>query len=281
MLKIKSGIPSHKHKKGKLGLEIECEFNSPLYDIEPSIYDNITKIWRVEEDGSLKGYSNEFVIKEPCSLVSMRKNIINLKNNLNNGKVKVKESVRAGVHVHLNVQELTPLQVFRLGLLFYILETPITKFCGENRVGNLFCLRYRDAEYIHEFLVKAYKYAKQNDVAGVISTLSTDYIRYAALNYTSLIKYGSIEFRCMETRPNFDGIEDFLNIILALESYAINGPKLGQSPEDLAYLGPDMWMRKVRGPVADKLMYPGIDDDIMTDFRYVQHLLYKLKELEE
>jgi hypothetical protein len=103
----------------------------------------------------------------------------------------VSDSPRAGVHVHVNCQHLTILQLFNFITAYLIFENCLVSHCGPDREGNLFCLRARDAEFLIYSLCRAletneYRY-----------TLSTDELRYASMNVRALSRYGSLEFRAM------------------------------------------------------------------------------------
>lgn len=251
---------------GDVGIEVEVECTREFYDNEPCG----TK-WRLTGDGSLRGISGEFVIKRPCSVGKVEENLQLIRNSIESCNSSIKDSIRAGVHVHVNCQQLTIRQMFNFALIYYLMETPLTKFCGPNRVGNMFCLRLQDAEFpltCMEFSIER----------GNIRQLRSDNIRYAALNFNSLFKYGSLEFRAMQTRPDLSGISDFASMLCKIRDYAMDlDGNITDIIEQYSFEGPASWMRSVLGEDHFAMLnYEGIDDEMFEDFRRVQPVMYQL-----
>lgn len=184
---------------GDLGLEIEVE-GSHL----PTVLN--TQLWRIDHDTSLKGESAEYVTPKPMSYKELGDALDYLHSTFLSNKTKIHDTIRAGVHVHRNVQELTMKQLFTFVTAYFILEDLLVNWCGKNREGNYFCLRVKDAEYILFLLEKTLRSRK-------LSYLKTDQIRYCSLNLFSLFKYGSLEFRAMRSTHNLDVIYEWAGII--------------------------------------------------------------------
>lgn len=169
---------------GIIGLEIEVEGKRlPT----PPAY------WRREVDGSLKAEeSAEYVLARPAldedELMAALKH---LNDCYNENKSKVHDSVRAGVHVHINCQDLTIKQLYTFICLYLVLENVLVRFCGQYREGNLFCLRASDAEYLLTELKEAILTGHHREY------LWQDNLRYASINVKALGDYGSLEFRAM------------------------------------------------------------------------------------
>jgi hypothetical protein len=151
--------------------------------------------FKVCTDGSLRGDgARELVFKLPvpeemaCTLVTR------LYDYMKKHYQEVATSMRAGVHIHINCAPLTVQETLTFAALYYCLEDSFSLNLSEERRGNLFCLRLADAEY-PSFLLK-----KCLDTRN-LSYLHTDNIRYAGLNFASLHKFGSLEFRLFDT-PN-------------------------------------------------------------------------------
>jgi hypothetical protein len=185
---------------GDLGVEVEVE-GSRLPDLD--------KFWRTEMDGSLRGESREYVLAKPMKAEGVAEALQYLDKAYIDAGTVVHESVRAGVHVHVNVQDLTVVELFNFIVAYVVLEDLLTKYCGEYREGNLFCLRVKDADYLLHMLEK---------VAGNkrYELLHTDILRYAAMNVKSLHTYGSLEFRAMRGTRDLDIINNWANILLGL-----------------------------------------------------------------
>src|SRR5687767_9863504 len=82
------------------GVEIEVEgVRLPGPDETPGM-------WRCERDSSLKtAEAWEYVLKYPTTLSGVKQALGALNDAYKGKKTKVHDSVRAGVHVHMNVQE--------------------------------------------------------------------------------------------------------------------------------------------------------------------------------
>jgi len=189
---------------GDLGVEIE---------VEGLKLPRIRHYWDEEFDGSLRGECKEYVLKKPSSFAGVVKALDHLDNAYKECGTEVYESVRAGVHVHVNVQELSTVQLFTFITAYIVLEDLLVNFCGEYREGNLFCLRVKDADYLQYILEKT---AKDRD----FSRFSSDILRYSSMNVVSLSKFGSLEFRAMRGTRDLGVIKNWAKVLLQLRNSA-------------------------------------------------------------
>lgn len=185
MLRLKPAI-------GDVGIEIEVE-GSRLPTQE------YLKSWRCEKDGSLRGSSMEYVLRKPMYLADASMALSELDSAYEYKDTVVKDSIRAGIHVHVNVQELTFTQLFNFVVSYYILEEALVSWCGPSRVGNLFCLRSTDADVIMSYI--RYALSKRD-----LASLHNDEIRYSSLNLKALGDYGSLEFRAMHSTRDLNRV---------------------------------------------------------------------------
>jgi len=207
------------HQEGKFGVEIEVEGKRlPLGELNP-------KYWRVDRDGSLKAAEAfEYVTPIPMSLIDIKKALDHLDKAYIDKKSVVDESIRAGIHVHLNVQDYYPEELWTFITAYYVLEDLLTEWCGPSREGNHFCLRSRDSEFSLFAIAEA---IKGKNLKG----LNTDNLRYAALNPCSLFKYGSLEFRAMRGTRDLNAVYQWVKLIDDLEK----GAKQFKTPEEVIY----------------------------------------------
>jgi hypothetical protein len=246
--------------KGDVGIEIEIEGKNAFPVVDSH--------WRSEADGSLRGYSMEYVLGSPIPVGEVEEVLSYLKQQIQNAKSNPYHSFRAGVHVHLNVQPYTLKKVGDIAAVWYCLEKPLVRFCGSNREGNLFCLRQEDAEYAKLRLIDC---LSSDDLVG----LDTDNIRYAALNFKSIPRYGSLEFRSMETMPDFSKILEWCQMLVAIRNYALSIDNRGDIAYEVSYYGPEHWAKKVLGENLFKLInYESIEKDILRSLRFTQDLIY-------
>lgn len=214
---------------GDVGVEIEVEGkNLPVE----------AKGWRREADGSLRGESAEYVLTKPLTTEKLKVALKELAHQYELNKSRIDDSIRAGVHVHVNVQKLTVVELYNYLTLYYIFEELLTRYCGDTRQGNLFCLRACDAEFVIERL----QYAAKTRKFGV---LINDDLRYAAVNVKALGNYGSLEFRAMRSTKDFSVIQTWAEILVRLREVAktyfeptdiINGFSEGESQGFLTHV---------------------------------------------
>ncbi len=189
---------------GEVGIEVELEGTG----LPSKILKNGLKksYWTATTDGSLRGEALEYVLTSPIERAEVKEAIGQLYQELKISEAVIENSGRAGVHVHINVRELTFLQMYTFTLLYLVFEKVLVKFCGEGREGNLFCLRATDAEYLLYMLHRVIQ-------TGSVNDLHTNELRYASINLTALRKYGSLEFRAMRSPVEAEVIETWLRCI--------------------------------------------------------------------
>ena len=177
--------------KGLFGVEVEVE--------GIGISGRTPSGWERHDDGSLRGESHEFVFSTPLDFDECQKSIQELYSFISKEGGRILDSVRAGVHVHLNVQERTPIDLMKIIVLYTCLESVFSKLAGEGRSGNLFCLQAHDAEFYTQQIIHSIE-------AADLRHLNSNNLRYSALNPTSLYKFGSLEFRSLRTPVSPDKI---------------------------------------------------------------------------
>lgn len=199
-------LPANLKTNGQVGIEIEVEGERL-----PKQFD---KYWRVEMDGSLRGNDNaEYVFREPLTLKQAEAALKYLAIQYKKHESVIDDTVRAGVHVHINVQDLNIVEAYNYMTLYIILEELLLKYCGEGREGNLFCLRTCDAEYLIFRLIEAVKSKK-------FRRLVDDNLRYGSMNVKALGTYGSIEFRAMRGTSDLKRIFTWAKLLHHLKEVA-------------------------------------------------------------
>ena len=248
-------------KSGDIGIEIEMEGDCG-FPHDPG------GIWYDTEDHSLRGYCREYVTNGPLEYEDVDSAIQHLKNILYVHGVNMKQSFRAGVHVHINCLNLTLEQILTFAATYYCMETALLRYCGPNRVHNLFCLRLRDAEWPLILLKKVVE-------GKPPSILDTDDIRYGALNLRSLFRHGTLEFRALETTPNFGKIADWAKMLYRLRETSLHIVDRKDIAYDMSYFGPRDWVEKMVGPkFLKEIDYPDLEKDVIKDMRFVQEFLH-------
>lgn len=199
---------------GDVGIEIEVEGRNLPF---------VEKFWRNEQDGSLRGEeSREYVLAEPLSLKDARLALAYLDAQYKANDTVVDDSVRAGVHVHVNVQDLNMIELYNFMTLYLILEEVLVKWCGPHREGNLFCLRAGDADFLIGQLQNVAESRNFHE-------LHSDQLRYSSMNVKALGTYGSLEFRAMRGTRDLGLIHQWATVLVGLREVA----KGFESPEKI------------------------------------------------
>ena len=237
---------------GKFGVEIEVEGKRLPIGLDPNI-------WRTDHDGSLKAAEAfEYVTPAPVSLKGVREALDYLDMAYKENKSVVDESIRAGIHVHLNVQEYYPEELWTFITTYYCLEDLMTRWCGPTREGNHFCLRSSDSEYSLFAIAEAIK-------GRNLKHLNTDNLRYAALNPCSLFRYGSLEFRAMRGTRDLDLVYTWVKLIDDLEK----GAKQFKTPDEvvlaMSHGGSRGFVEQVLGESAKLFKNVNNIDDVLKD----------------
>lgn len=252
---------------GEVGIEVEMELKKPLSD-----YFVAPPNWRLESDNSLRGNGYELVLHKPVAREEVPHSLDSLYNCIyledNN---KILPSIRAGVHIHVNVQQMTIGEVLNMMMCYYLLETAFLRTAGENREGNLFCLRNEDALGVIFSLENA---IRKKD----FYTVQSDQYRYASLNFQSLFTYGSLEFRSLATEPNLENILPWIELILQLKDASLSIKDPLDMLLDISGDGPLSWAKTILGPHFNRLYYPDMEYDIMRNMREVQMAMYALSK---
>lgn len=254
-----------KQVKGDVGIEIECE-GKGMEEVD-------TALWKSEDDGSLRGeYPRsraEFILKKPIPVENARFAVEELKAELPEAKFDF--SFRTSVHVHLNVQQLSYVQLLNLVYIYLLLEEPMMTFAGKERKGNHFCLRLNDAEGVLDLINGMFRRGE----SAILDNMQKDQYRYSAINLEALSKYGSVEFRGMRGTMDADVIDTWCQAIVALRTYACSVDSPSNVFAEYAALEPLAFMEKVFGPeLALKLSYPRMVKEIQRSFSLTLDLPY-------
>lgn len=248
----------------KIGLEVEVE-GARL----PKELPERKRLWAITHDGSLQGEALEYIFARPLGYKQVGEALEQLAEAYKENKTLVNDSVRAGVHVHLNVQDLTLSQLYNMMVLYLIFEDILVEWCGEDRVGNLFCLRNRDADWLCQSICIAAQHRNW------LEMFSQDELRYAAMNVTSLTRYGTLEFRSMKNPQDLGDIHRWVNILARLKTAAKKFEDPGDIITHFSMMGAMPLLREVFGEMSQE--FKGIEDKEEKMFycmRYAQDIAF-------
>lgn len=167
--------------EGQVGVEIEVEgINLP----------GRASGWNAVPDGSLRNGGMEYVTNGAVTLEKLKSLLDNLDKQFKDVGSVIADAHRGSVHVHVNVQDKTPEQVFTTLFLWLLVEALWMDRCGPTRNGNLFCMSSGGSgeiiPYAKQFL------ARHRDGAWYNLWHRG---KYSALNTDCLATFGSMEFR--------------------------------------------------------------------------------------
>jgi hypothetical protein len=260
-------IFNKKSVKGEVGIEIEVEGKKLPHS------DDTPEPWLYHPDGSLRGEDNgEYVLAKPLKFKEVPKALEVLWGVFKEKKSKLDDSNRTSVHVHLNCQQwhLNRLAAF-LGL-YYTLEECLTEWCGEHRVGNLFCLRGIDAPGT----VTSLKSFIRCDGEYPLS----ECLHYAGLNPNALKKFGSLEVRTLRGCSDPKIIETWVSVLERLYTLSADFPDPREVCTMLSEMGSLAWFETILGDKASIIRNAisftdsDIDQSIKTGIRLAQDLCY-------
>lgn len=246
---------------GDVGVEIEVEADNLPHP------DTVSDYWRTERDNSLRGHSAEFVLNRPYNLDKVEAALDKLSEQFTVHGTRVRPTYRAGIHVHVNVQDLTPKQLITFVASYLMLEEVMISYCDKTRMGNHFCLRLSDAGYLLDVLATTIR-------EGDLKALNTEDIRYASVNLTSLFKYGSVEFRALESTFDKDKILNWAGALKQLKDFsktvALPTDILGEASAE----GFEDYARKMLGKYANVYSPYITREKVETGVRNIQFALF-------
>lgn len=196
----------------RVGIEVELE------DVAHKIQRDPFKYWRVTEDGSLRDNGLEFVFRAPLAGIDVVKAVIELEDAMSVIKPQISE--RTSVHVHLDVRDMSPSQLFSLLVTYAFVERTMMRYCGESRMKNNFCLPISSTSADFLSRISRFKQTEGRDFIHQAQQFN-DNERYAALNISAINTYGSIEFRGYHGTYDAQEILTWVNMILSLKKFAI------------------------------------------------------------
>lgn len=238
---------------GDIGIEIECEASNSLpkpangINSQPQVMPGM-KHWSAVKDGSLRGADNcEYVLTKPIKFPQVEEALGELFDAFTAKGTVLDDSNRTSVHVHLNMQtfHLNRLAAF-LGLYFSV-EELLTQWCGEHRVGNLFCLRAKDAPAIVSSVKKFIESDGQYELGNNL--------HYAGLNANALTKYGSLEVRTLRGVTDKKVILDWVTMLRRIYDLSGDFSDPRNVCDHFSGGGPLAYLAFVLGDMADVLVH--------------------------
>ena len=246
----------------EVGIEIEMEGKGLTLDR------NIIPSWEQTRDGSLRGEGIEYKFRTSVSSKKILPKLLELQDASKVAKkCKWSPSSRCGVHIHINCQHMNHDEVLNFACLYLLVESVLINWCEEERHGNLFCLDAVNAEGLTYQLIGAVR-------DGNFNRLMNDVFRYASLNFTSLSRFGSLEFRGLETPKNIRKINKWVKLLLRVKDVS----KSFSNPMDMVVQsssqGHNNFLRNIMGPYYSWVACEEQESLLVKGIRTVQDVAY-------
>lgn len=264
--------------KGSVGIEVEVEGDKfPKVPGHETTHKALPlegwTFWSYVKDGSLRGHDNaEYVLQRPIDFDQVPAAIEELDSKLKAYGSVLSESNRTSVHVHLNCQDFHMNRLASFCALYFCFEEVLVEWCGDHRVGNLFCLRGKDAPG----LITKIKRFIQSDGQTELS----DGLHYSGLNANALTKFGSLEVRSMRGPTDLSIIVQWVKVLERLYNLSAEFTDPRDIPAQFSAQGPLTFFETILGEEGITLRQ-GIDfdderirDSMYEGIRLAQDLCY-------
>ena len=228
--------------------------------------------WTTTRDSSLRGESAEFVFRRPSNIAATNLLVSALYAGFRTNQVRLNDTMRAGMHLHIDTRLWTVKQVATFLTAYWLIEDVLIKnFAGEDRFGNAFCLPLSTSDDVLWTFIDLVRGRN----LGIVRDME-DSIKYSAMNIATLGKYGSIESRSlrspMQDAPMLRWISIFNNLCVGSQEFssplALIDAISGTSSEAV--------LRGILGPSFS--LFDGLytNRDIVSAARRVQPLAFEI-----
>jgi hypothetical protein len=268
-----TSIKGHRTGMGSFGIEIETE-SKGAYDV-PYI-----SRWSSHSDGSLRNFGIEYVLAAPLSLDTPEyKEAIEQFRGVAK-RYKFEKSTYTSVHVHLNFVDKSLVSLANFIVLYVLFENMLTRYCGPDRDGNLFCLKGADSEASID-LYRDLMVALTGSLKGFqnfVYTLNQNTYKYSALNIVPLKQLGSVEVRTHPGTTDIDEVDRWVRILNCLYEAAdrYRDPReiLRQIRDRRTFIP---FVNHIFGDYSKYFDEKTLDEDIFRNLFYTKYMLYNVK----
>lgn len=282
----------------RFGIEVEVEgMRGMHYRLDGDGPFNTGKYWRCTKDGSLRNYGVELVTRGGIQEVNLGAAIQELASDLAPSEDGAPSfSARTSTHVHVNIQDLSCLQVLALVVIAAGLEPLLQECIAPERRTNLFCIPLHMCSTMRSSLRSCYVNLDSGPRSAMehLSTIG----KYSSINTGRLYDLGTLEFRGMHGADDLEhltawcavlsrvralvygvhSINDAVTVLLRPEhemrEYLFNGlnlkfkpgkPALSYKEAVASSLSVLSYMKEPTGNSAGVLRYADIADNIPLD----------------
>lgn len=269
--KISMHIPVHavcKEKSDLFGVEVELEGQNIF---PPSAM--VSDYWQIHNEPSLRklgpgDQSAEYVFIHPYDLKTTEKAVRKLFEFLTRPGCKVHDSYRTSIHVHLNMANEEFRTVYNFIVLSLILDELLVSQNGEHRIGNNFTLRAKDAMGQIVSLIDSIENGN-----GFFGVAHND--RYSSINFASLTKFGSAEFRSLECTTHEGRLMHWIGTLQAIKAWSRSFKNPTEVIQRFSMMGPKDFLIEALGPFSSKYRaVPEYKEMMFNGMRIAQDIAY-------
>jgi len=251
-----------------IGLELEIENESGRSDL---------RHWNRVEEGSIS-HGFEYVLAGPKAGVELQDALIEMQQAMEGSSATFSE--RTSVHIHINILDMTFLQLVSFLALLVMLEKVLYKYVEPHRTTNHFCWAFGDCEELIE-IVKRLRAASERSPDhlrdSIQRELQTEACKYAGINLSAIKNYGSLELRMHHGTADTAALLRWINIIQSIKAYAMvesNTPS--NILDNKISNGIPSIFENILGSYSGLLEYQGYEEDILYGIRLAQDFIYSV-----
>ena len=184
-----------------VGIEIEAENVHATSEAIPNG-------WLMTTDGSLRNRGVELVSQLPIRSAG------GVEAKVGRACAMLQEhdattSIRTGIHVHVNMQDITLAKLRNILLAYALAEPALYAYCGEDRENNPYCIPWYDAP---DALVSYSRFC-HSPHSPVLIRRVVGVNKYSGLYIGPLGRFGTIEFRHLPTTLDPRRVIEWVNIL--------------------------------------------------------------------
>lgn len=235
-------------------------------------------LWKIVNDGSLRNHGLEFIMSthtgDPLKggdIVRALAKFTEIMNKyIQEGHEPPDCSKRTSVHIHMDVRDMELPHLKKLFLLYAIFEATFFKWSDPNRSTNAYCRSLEHHQDVRDRIADIIAVQEGVRIGRVLDHGN----KYDAMNFLSIKKRGSLEFRLMHGTYDTSLILKWLNILLALKVAAADDDIIiDMFPEQMSIRGVENLIDIVFGDWGMELKEYATNQDILDGIRVAQDIL--------
>lgn len=218
-VELEKCVNSNLYKNGDLAgyKELERQLISKYSDTGPMPGIPFKSFWKLTADGSLRNSGMEFVSKYGTTFKNLAPVLLALDDYLSVFDPLAEANHRTGLHLHVDVRDMSLKDLQRLLMLYALYEDAIFNYSG-GRQKNIFCVPLSETDLPLSHLIGI------NDLDSLNAFIRNHTRKYMGLNLKPIGEQGSIEFRMHYGTRDLDKIYDWAFVIHSLFRAVIEGP---------------------------------------------------------